>query len=350
MSDILYTGGEKRQEAFKKLKVFLLNPGMFSLMVVGSRGSGKHYAIESAFDDNSKSLNTKDKETLCAKKLVFISEVEIATEKKELNALLKKNEFNTLVIEDVEKLSAEQQDILFNALSTTDGRFGIGEKFNVRIVFTSSKDLELLRTGEADLTGLFWDRISQLIIEFPSFKMESSDILNDFYETWKKMKFFTIEKYKSLSGVPKNVTLEKFLEDNANQFDGGFRDLDKIACLYFNYRIFHYEEKKKIIEETEKLVMKSVVNDFIGKSQLQDNASNDYSIFRFDDGLNKDQLLAKYKIQLRNWAVKKFHSVANAEKKLGFKPGSMKNYVEGKATQLQKKEMQLINIKRSKKK
>ena len=147
MSDLIYTGGEKRQTAFKKLKIFLLNPGMFSLMVVGSRGSGKHYAIENAFEENAKSLNAKDKEILCAKKLVFISEIDIAIEKKALNALFKRNEFNTLVIEDVDKLRTEQQDILFNALSTTDGRFGIGEKFNIRIVFSSSKDLELLRTG-----------------------------------------------------------------------------------------------------------------------------------------------------------------------------------------------------------
>lgn len=327
-----FIGEKVRLEAFQKLKVFLKNPGRFCLIVLGSRGSGKHYAIECAFEqilpDNSKEL--------CLKGLQFIEPNEIPSYEEELDGFLLKHENKTLVIEDVEDLSLEQQKLLFKALSTSDGTFGINEKLNIRMVFTSSKDSDLLREDGKYLTGLFWDRISQLIVEFPSYKQESENIVKDFQYTWKKMKFEKIEEYRQLSGLPKNISFENYLENNAEKFEGGFRDLDKLACMYFNYRIYHYGEKRKIDESIEKIVVESIKGDFFPKSQLQGSSGNDESVFKFEIGLKHQELLAKYKIQLRRWAVKEWVTVGKAEEKLGFKTGSMKNYVEGKVTQSQK--------------
>lgn len=325
--------GEKiRMEAFQKLKVFLKNPGRFCLIVLGSRGSGKHFAIECAF----KEIQTNNNKDFCLEGLEFIEPNEIPTDEKKMDEFLGKYINKTLVIEDVEDLNSEQEKLLFKALSTTDGTYGIRNKFKIRIVLTSSKDSDSLREDGKYLTGLFWDRISQLLVEFPSYKQESKNIIKDFHSTWKKMKFENTEEYKTLSGLPKNVSLESFLENNAEKFEGGFRDLDKIACMYFNYRIYHYDEKKKIDENIEKKVVESVKSDFFSKSQMQSSSGNDESIFRFDLGLSHQELLAKYKIQLRRWAVKEYKTVGNAEVKLGFKPGSMKNYVEGKVIQSQK--------------
>ncbi len=321
-----YQDGPKRKEAYQKLKVFLKNPGRFCLIVVGSRGTGKHYNIEKAFDE----IKGDNSNELCLNGLVFIDSIKIPINEDDLDNLFKENKYKTIVLEDVEELSIEQQTLLFNALSTSNGQFGIKTKVEIRVVFTSSKDTESLRDDGKYLTGLFWDRISQLIVELPSYKLESETILNDFYSTWKKMQFEQIEDFKSLSGTPKNSSLEKFLEDNADKFDGGFRDLDKLVCMYFNYRIYHYGDRKKIDENIEKEVLKSIKNDFFSKSQLQSGSEDDLSVFHFEIGLNHQDLLAKYKIQLRRWAVRKWGTVKRAEEKLGFKPGSMKNYVDKK--------------------
>jgi len=328
MSEIAFIGGQLRMQAYRKLKVFLANPGKFCLIVLGDRGSGKHFAIEKA----SREISTNADKDLCLKDLKFIESISFPSDAKSLDKLFKDNEFNTIVIENVEDLTDEQQKLLFNALSTTDGTFGIGEKVNLRIVFTSSKDSDSLRKDKELILGLFWDRISQLIVEMPSFKIEGSEIVKDFNATWKKMKFEKTKGYEHLSKTPKNTKLEKFLEDNAEKFEGGFRDLDKIACLYFNYRIFHYNTGRKILEETENKVVKSIMDDFFSKSQLQGSSGNDESVFHFVNGLSHQELLGKYKTQLRRWAVKEHGTIAKAEQKLGFKPGSLKNYVDAKVT------------------
>lgn len=326
MSEIQYKGGKIRMEAYQKLKVFLVNPGRFCLVVLGSRGVGKHFAIESAFSE----IKITNSNELCLNELVFVEASSFPETITDIDQLFEKNKYNTLVIEDVDDLSFEQQKLLFTALSTTDGTFGINEKNIIRIVFTSSKDNEVLRTDNVILNGKLWDRISQLIIEIPSFKIESDRIVGDFKATWEKMNFEKTINYKHFANVPKNAKLEKFLEDNASKFEGGFRDLDKIACLYFNYRIYHYENKKKIIDELEDKVVLSVKNDFFSKYQMLGDNQNDLAIFRFEVGFSHQELLKKYKIQLRKWAVKQHKTVKDAEKKLEFKPGTMKNYVDSK--------------------
>lgn len=328
MSEIKFIGGALRMQAYQKLKVFLANPGKFCLIVLGDRGCGKHFAIESAFGE----IALDAEKDLCLNGLTFIEPYDLPEDVTKLNKLFKANEFKTIVVEDVEELSDEQQKLLFKALSTSDGTFGVGEKINLRIVFTSSKDIDALRTDKDLLLGLFWDRVSQLVVEMPSYKKDGSEILKDFYSTWEKMKFEQTKNYKHLSAKPKNTKLEMFIEENAEKFIGGFRDLDKIACLYFNYRIFHYGSNKKILETTEKKVIESVIDDFFSKSQMQGSSGNDESVFQFEVGLKHQELLGRYKMQLRRWAVKEYGTIKKAEEKLGFKPGSMKNYVETKVT------------------
>jgi len=332
MSENINFNGKLRKEAFEKLKIFLANPGRFCLIVLGNRGTGKHFAIEKMFEE----IKTMNNTELCLEGIEFKEPKNIPNDEKEIDELLAKFENKTLVIEDVEELTSEQESMLFKVLSTTDGSFGINKKYKIRIVFTSNKDTDLLREDGKYLTGVFWDRISQLIVEFPSYKQESDSIVHDFKGTWNKMKFEEIPEYKSLAGLPKNDHLEKFLEDNADKFDGGFRDLDKLACMYFNYRIFHYADKRKIDEDIEKKVVESIKSDFFTKSQLQGSSGNEESVFQIRPGFKMDELLGQFKIQVRKWAKKEYHTIKKAEEKLGLGAGTMKNYVEGKVTKSQK--------------
>ncbi|WP_318640096.1 hypothetical protein [Flavobacterium ardleyense] len=325
-----------RESSLDKLKVFLINPGMFSLMVIGDRGVGKRYSIEKVFNDLQEYYKD-DLEEKCLKELNFV-EANSINKKEDFDKLFEENEFKTLVFEDIDELDEELEKLLFVALSTTDGTFGIKNKYNLRIVFTSNKSADDLRADGVCLTGILWDRISQLIVEFPSYKTDNSTIQKDFEITWKKMKFENLNEYKTLSSIPRNAKLQRFLEVQSPNFEGGFRDLDKIACLYFNYRIYHYKDRRKIDETLEDQVYRSVVNDFLSKTQMQGNLGNDYSVFEFKKDKTHQELLGDYKIQLRKWAINTYGgTIANAERKLGLKPGSMKNYVEGRVTTEAKK-------------
>ncbi|QNA46476.1 P-loop NTPase family protein [Lacibacter sediminis] len=328
MNEILDTGGALRTEAYKKLKVFLVNPGKFCLIILGERGTGKHYAIESVYKDISLTHTKED----CTVTLEFLSASKVPSNEKEIDDLFKKNENGILVIEDVEQLTDEKQELLFAALSTTDGKFGFNDKFNIRIVFTSAKDVDALREDKNQLQGIFWDRISQLVVEFPSYKDEAYNIHNDFKSTWIKMKFDKILRYKHFSDLPKNIALNRFLEEYADKFDGGFRDLDKLTCMYFNYRILRYGAIRKITEEIEKKIVQDIKNDFIGKSQLHSHSGNDLSIFQIKPGYIMDDLIGQFKIQLKKWGKKEYGTISLAEKKLGLGQGTMKNWTEKKVT------------------
>ncbi len=322
MSELAFNGGTKRILAYNKLKVFLANPGKFCLIVLGSRGTGKHFAIEQAFAQ----INSNANKELCLGKLEFISSSNFPTNEGEIDNLFNEHSYQTIVVEDVENLTEEQQFLLFKGLSTTDGTFGISKKTNLRVVFTSSMDIEALREDKNQLQGYFWDRISQLVIVFPSFSDEDN-VIKDFYATWDKMSFQKTMGFEHFANAPQNTDLQKFLEDNVTKFQGGFRDLDKLACMYFNYRILHYGETKKLSENIEKQIVKDIKDDFFSKTQLHNNSGNELSLFQIQRGFSMLDLNAQFRIQVRKWAIKEYGTILKAEKALGLGAGTMKNYI-----------------------
>jgi hypothetical protein len=184
-----------------------------------------------------------------------------------------------------------------------------------------------------------WDRISQLVVEFPSFQGEGSSILNDFKNTWEKMAFHKLEKFKQLSGYPSLIQLEVFLKNRNAEFVGGFRDLDKIACLYFNYRIFHYGEKRKIDTSIEENVFEDVKADFSGKTQMNEETNTAAFIFDFNEvksSNNKqypslDDFNVQFRIQLRKYLTEyKKWSLSKAATNLDCSVHTLKNYKKKK--------------------
>ncbi len=341
MIEIEFTGGEKRMLAFQKLKFFLANPGMFSLVVVGSRGSGKHFAIQKAFEHLKKERGNEELEKLCLKKLNFRSALEFPKESKAIDKLFQSHLNTTLVIEDFENLEEEDKLLLLEALSTVNGKFGIGKKIDIRILFTSSEKIETLRKGDTVASLLLWDRISQLIVELPSFQEEGSNILIDFENTWKKMTFEKIELYKELAAYPHLENLIYFLQTKKSDFVGGFRDLDKIACLYFNYRIYYYGKKRKIDNEIEEKVFADVKSDFLGKTQMQDQEETVSFIFDFNEVKSRDdkrkhptlnEYNEEFRIKFRNWLIAKHKTLSKAADNLGCSIHTLKTYKEGMAT------------------
>jgi hypothetical protein len=331
MSEGVYKENSLRMPAFKKLSAFLANPGRFCLIVLGKRGTGKHFSIKKAFEQITQNLEPNDKKDLCLKELNFLEHSDIPEKANMMDKFFEKYDYHTVVIEDIENLNDEQQKILFDFLTTKDGAtFGIKEKkYKLRLVFTSSKDSDTLRQDGEKLQGYFWDRISQLVVVMPSYTDDKQYIKDDFDCTWNNMQFQKTKKYEHLSHIPRNATLEKLIDDFADKFEGGFRDLDKLACMYFNYRIFYYGCKKKILEEleeTEKKIVDNIEDDFFSKTQLLGNYENDTAIFHFERGKDAKKLLKAYKVQLKKWATKEYKGVGKAEKALGAGKGTFKNY------------------------
>ena len=140
------------------------------------------------------------------------------------------------MIDEVEELSKQTQAILFEFLSTSNGKYGWKEKkHQCRIVFVSSFEIKTLRDNEEYLLHKFFDRISQLVVAFPSYAEKNISIWEDFVTTWKKMDF-------PQDKLPKDE-LEGWLQEHSHKFHGNFRDLDKLAINWCNYQLCGLKEK-----------------------------------------------------------------------------------------------------------
>lgn len=318
-----YSVSEKsdRKKQFDRLKVFLVNPGKFSLLVLGSRGSGKKYSIKCAYEA------VKHDKSAATRILEFIDCTVFPIERDEIDDFLEPFQDGILVIESIEKFSEKQQLLLFETLSTVNGLFGIDKEFNIRFVFTSSVDPDLLREEDTGkLHGNIWDRISQLVVKLPSFETENDNIVRDFEAVWNKMKFEGLG-YSNLSKLPKNAKLESFLQNNATRFEGGFRDLDKLAAMYFNYRLLFYKQQDvRPKEETEKQVVNEVQSDFFGISQHKTSTTESLKTFIYADKVKYTDLLHSFKKQLRQWAYNHYGGAGKAAKVLGIDSSTMRKW------------------------
>lgn len=230
-----------RDKQVKLLKSYLTNPGRFSILVLGDRGVGKSHWVK----EIAKSFE-KDGELGIKVKEVIGTYLNIL-KPDEIEKVFTDSNGKTLIIKDVELINKETQDILFQTLSTSNGKFGLREKnIECRIVFTSTFKIESLRDTERYLSHRFFDRIAQLIVKLPSYQDGNRSIFQDFKDTWKKMDF-PDETFP--------VQIKEWLEAAGHKFYGNFRDLDKIAINWRNHQIFGLEEgkiEKKVKEDFEK--------------------------------------------------------------------------------------------------
>lgn len=331
----MYFNGKIRSESFNRLKSFLVNPGYFSVFVGGPRGSGKTFAIEHAYQQLKNETKKGDQVSLKSMRIIGPTDIDDSVES--IQQIFTDTENGILVLKDIADFSEAQQNILFRAMQTSDGTLGLKKKVFIRLVFVSSYPVEDLRSGATNLKPLLWDRISQLIAVFPSFSEEPDSISIDFRNTWEKMKFGSIAKYKGLHYSPKIASWDRFLEKYATEFRGGFRDLDKLCILYFNYRIYIYKETRKISEEYEKRIVQYIRDDFFGKIQTKEKSIDELAEFRFNQNDSMKVMEAKFRYQVRRWAERLYGGIGKAEDALGLGSGTMKNYTQTKIAEAQKK-------------
>lgn len=276
-----------REEAAENLSFHLKNPGYFSILVLGESGTGKKYIIDQLLFEKIKSDTKKEFENLdelnlrnvierrMDEKYGFYNAFEIGETECEIEKIFSKD---IILIENIEELNDKQQNVLFKFLSTdSDGEIGLGKNKGLkRIIFTSTYDVKELRDSKNNLNDRFWDRISQLVVKLPSFKDYSSNIRKDFESVWKKMDFKEFDK------LPTDGEFDYWLTENCGKFAGNFRDLDKIAILWHQYRIIEYSNKEqKFKSDVEARIFRKVRSDFEKFTHFPTQKSDTTNIYEF---------------------------------------------------------------------
>jgi len=284
-----------RLEAEQKLKAFLNNPGFFSILLLGENGTGKEYTLKKIIGNN---------------KLITIKQpFEIGETEKEIEKLFEKD---YIIIKDSERLSENQQNILFKALSTTNGEIGLNNNKGLkRIIFTSSYSVNQLRESKEFWLDYFWDRVAQLIVKFPSFKDFSTEIKNDFLSVWKNMSFIEYPK------PPEDVNFKEWLKTNCGTFAGNYRDLDKIAILWHQYRIIEYKNiSQKFKVDIEDRVFRKVRADFENFAHFPTQKSDTTNIVEFEKGKTWEHIERTFKSKFKAWAKESYGTIKNATEEL----------------------------------
>jgi hypothetical protein len=296
---------KERADAIKKLEGFLLNPGRFSVLVLGMRGTGKTHWIQQIQKHHS------DNKHLTG--LIIVNAALAKNSNQDYwDDKFKKAHNKLLVIEDVEKLSKESQEILFDGLSTGEGaKYGFDEKkYEFRLVFTSTYDVKTLRDTEEYLSHKFFDRISQFVIKLPSYSDLKHTVWRDFESTWKKMKF------KSKNEMPGDQ-LRNWLETISQKLHGHFRDLDKIAINWHHYRTLDIKEDD---------ILALVKDDFTELFHFPEHKSELSDSFNIDSRLNWEANLRDFRRLYKDWIKVKYGSLRKGEKEAGISYRTMERW------------------------
>lgn len=281
-----------------KLKYYLKNPGYFSILVLGDSGTGKSFLIKEELKDENKKG-----------KLGFFYPFELGETEAEIAVIFKKD---FIVIKNIEELSENQQNILTKALSTEDGSIGLEKNRGLkRILFTSSFDVLHLTSGPDALMNRFWDRISQLVLSVPSFRDMPSSAYENFRLVWRKMDF------DDLSEMPDDADLILWLKANCANFSGNFRDLDKIAILWHQYRLMKYANVKlKKQSRIEAEIFRSVRRDFEEIAHFPTQRGDSSNTFEFEKGKSWESIERSFRSKFKLWAKKSYGTIKKAELEL----------------------------------
>lgn len=288
-----------RKESIDKLRNAMIYPGRFPILVLGESGTGKtHWILEivkSNLDFNYfKNGVITQYGGLCDDNIEF------------WNSVLCEAHEKVLIIEEVEKLSSKSQDLLFDAISTTNGKYGFRDKqYEMILIFTSTFPIKKIRDDRRYLSAKFFDRISQFVVEFPNFKETKENIYFDFKTTWNKM-FQDVDCYRDF--CPRRELIESWLKTDANKMFGNFRDLDKIVINWnlhqrdlYNFK--KSESKNNDKEEIDRKILKIIKDDF--KNLLHNPSQKIYedNTFVFDEDSDYGAMVQDFRKKLKKWAL-----------------------------------------------
>ena len=300
MDNLLNIQPDKRKQIILKLKSFMSNPGYFPILLLGDRGTGKSFWIKNLIKKNQPIVFLN----------AFLSE---ETEVFWTNQYKKANN-GFLIINEIERLSPKNQELLFQSMITENGKYGFSEKtYNVRLIFTSVFDISSLNKTEEYLSHKFFDRISQLVVKFQSFKEYSINIENDFIETWKKFNFATKKT------IPKGSIINWLKENADRKLFGNFRDLDKLCINWHTYRLINSDY-------SDENIFKLIIDDFLQYLKYPEHKTDMHNEFNFSKEYKHDDIMKSFKHKYKIWAKREFGTLKKAGEYLGISHRTMERW------------------------
>ena len=205
------------------------NTGLVSVLLAGESGTGKTYTIESVLEE------------LKLKRRAIPALFAPATVEDWQNLLgeLVRKQVKVLIIDHIEDMPHAAQTALFHEFSNCHGqlcRFP-DAAFDLRMVFTTVKSVEELRSNADIIMPHVYDRMSQLIIRFKQLQ-DLDKPWERFKEVWKALNF------REHNELPKEQALRKWIENNLPKMNGNYRDLEKIAIRWHNRRLLKFTEDR----------------------------------------------------------------------------------------------------------
>ena len=283
------------------LEHFLKNPGRFSVLVLGERGIGKTKCVKQIAEEKlqvklvTANCASFSDDTMAESELFGHTKGVFTGAIAEKKGLFKEADNGILFLDEVHNLSPRVQEKLMTALQTESsgrnkGKFCIrrlGDNVSsyvaVRPVFATNLKLsELKKKIMPDL----YDRISQLVVEFPSIHQSKLDVFEEFKKVWDSM------QYKQMKDCPKSEDFAKWIKRIS--LEGNYRTLQSIAINWHQGRLIFGANK-----ETE--VFEFVKNNY-EKFHTSDNVILPNSNYNFRKGVSMKTMEKEYEVAMLKWA------------------------------------------------
>jgi transcriptional regulator with AAA-type ATPase domain len=288
-------------ECKRYLEHYLRNPGRFAILVLGERGIGKTKWVTQITEEKLKKKLVKancasfSDDTMAESELFGHAKDSFTGANSAKKGLFNEADKGVLFLDEVHNLSPRVQEKLMTSLQTQSSgenkgkfsirRLGDNEAAYVAVqpVFASNLKLQELKKK---ILPDFYDRISQLVVEFPSINESKLDVYVEFREVWSAMQF------QDCSNLPSSTSFKNWLKRIS--LDGNYRTLQSIAINYHQGRLIFGVSKD------------DEVFDFVKSQYERFHASNTTippsAKYNFRKGVSKKAMEVEYKTEMLKWA------------------------------------------------
>lgn len=283
------------------LEHYLKNPGRFSVLILGERGIGKTKWVKQIAEEK---LETKlvtancasfSDDTMAESELFGHTKGAFTGAIAEKKGLFKEADNGILFLDEVHNLSPRVQEKVMTALQTESSgknkgkfyirRLGDNEATYVAVRPVFASNLKLSELKKKILPDLY-DRISQLVVEFPSIHESKLDVFKEFRQVWEAMQF------KQHNECPYSTSFEKWLKRIS--LEGNYRTLQSIAINWHQGRLMFGVNKETEVFEFVKIQYEKF---HTSNSVVPPNA-----VYNFRKGVSMKTMEKEYETAMLKWA------------------------------------------------